>query len=42
MPSDPLVMFSVCLAMILIGVVATWIPARRMLAIDPAQLLREA
>jgi predicted permease len=41
-PSDPLVMFSVCLAMILIGVVATWIPARRMLAIDPAQLLREA
>jgi predicted permease len=41
-PSDPLVMFSVCLAMILIGVVAAWIPARRMLAIDPAQLLREA
>ena len=41
-PSDPLVMFSVCLAMILIGVVATWIPARRMIAIDPAQLLREA
>jgi ABC-type antimicrobial peptide transport system permease subunit len=41
-PSDPLVMFSVSLAMILIGVVATWIPARRMLAIDPAQLLRDA
>jgi ABC-type antimicrobial peptide transport system permease subunit len=41
-PSDPLVMFSVCLAMILIGVVATWIPARRMFAIDPAQLLRDA
>lgn len=41
-PSDPLVMFSVCLAMILIGVAATWVPARRMLAIDPARLLREA
>ncbi|HXP07377.1 MAG TPA: FtsX-like permease family protein, partial [Acidobacteriaceae bacterium] len=41
-PTDPLVMFSVCLAMILIGVVATWIPARRLLAIDPAQLLRDA
>jgi ABC-type antimicrobial peptide transport system permease subunit len=41
-PRDPLVMFSVCLAMILIGVVATWLPARRMLAVDPAQLLREA
>jgi predicted permease len=41
-PSDPLVMFSVCLAMIVIGVVATWIPARRMLAVDPAQLLRDA
>jgi predicted permease len=41
-PSDPLVLFSVCLAMILIGVVATWIPARRMFAIDPAQLLRQA
>jgi predicted permease len=41
-PRDPLVMFSVCLAMILIGLVATWIPARRMLAIDPAQLLRES
>jgi ABC-type antimicrobial peptide transport system permease subunit len=41
-PTDPLVMFSVCLAMILIGVVATWIPARRMLAIDPARLLRDA
>jgi predicted permease len=41
-PRDPLVMFGVCLAMILIGVVATWIPARRMLAVDPAQLLRDA
>jgi ABC-type lipoprotein release transport system permease subunit len=28
-------------AMTLIGVVATWIPAGRALAINPAQLLRE-
>lgn len=40
-PSDPLVVLSVCLAMLFVGLVATWIPARRMLRIDPAQLLRE-
>ena len=40
-PSDPLVVLSVCAALLLIGVVATWIPARRTLHIDPARLLRE-
>jgi ABC-type antimicrobial peptide transport system permease subunit len=28
-------------SMILIGLIATWIPARRALTINPAQLLRE-
>jgi ABC-type antimicrobial peptide transport system permease subunit len=40
-PNDPLVVLSVCAAMLLIGLAATWIPARRTLHIDPAQLLRE-
>ena len=40
-PSDPLVVLGVCAALLLIGVVATWIPARRTLHIDPARLLRE-
>jgi predicted permease len=40
-PNDPLVVASVCAAMVVIGVIATWIPARRALAIDPARLLRE-
>jgi ABC-type antimicrobial peptide transport system permease subunit len=41
-PSDPLILLSVGLAMIVIGLVATWMPARRTLAIDPARLLRES
>jgi predicted permease len=40
-PRDPLVLAGVLVAMTLIGLVATWIPARRALAIDPARLLRE-
>jgi predicted permease len=40
-PSDPLVVLSVCAAMLFIGLVAAWIPARRILHIDPARLLRE-
>lgn len=38
---DPLVLAGAIAAMCLIGLVATWIPARRALAIDPARLLRE-
>jgi predicted permease len=41
LPNDPLVLVSVAVAMVLIGVAAAWIPARRALRIDPAQLLRE-
>jgi predicted permease len=38
---DPLVMGGVVATMALIGLVATWIPARHALAVDPARLLRE-
>ena len=30
------------LTMTLLGLIATWIPARRALALDPSQLLRES
>jgi len=40
-PRDPLVLASVVLAMLLLGLIATWIPAWRALSIDPAILLRE-
>jgi len=40
-PRDPLVLLGALAAMVLIGLVATWIPARRALSVNPAQLLRE-
>ena len=40
-PRDPLVLAGVVLAMALLGLVATWIPAQRALKIDPLRLLRE-
>jgi predicted permease len=40
-PRDPLVLAGVVLAMSLLGLLATWIPAQRALSIDPAMLLRE-
>ena len=40
-PSDPLVLAGVVLTMILVGALATWIPARRVLSIDPMRVLRE-
>ena len=38
---DPLVLAGVVLAMALLGLLATWIPARRALSVDPLILLRE-
>jgi ABC-type lipoprotein release transport system permease subunit len=35
------VLAGVVLAMLLLGVVATWIPAQRALSVDPLILLRE-
>lgn len=40
-PHDPLVLSCAVLAMLSLGLVATWIPAHRALSIDPARLLRE-
>jgi ABC-type antimicrobial peptide transport system permease subunit len=40
-PRDPLVLAGTILALLLLGLVATWIPAQRALSIDPAILLRE-
>jgi len=40
-PRDPLVLTGVILAMALLGLVATWIPAQRALSVDPLVLLRE-
>jgi len=39
-PRDPLVLAGVVLAMSLLGLLATWIPAQRALAVDPVILLR--
>jgi ABC-type antimicrobial peptide transport system permease subunit len=39
---DPLVLSGVLFTMMLLGIIATWIPARRALAIDPARLLRDS
>ncbi len=40
-PNDPLVLGGVTLTMLLLGLVAAWIPARRALSVDPLILLRE-
>jgi predicted permease len=40
-PKDPLVLGGVCVTMMLLGLIAAWIPARRALAVDPLVLLRE-
>jgi predicted permease len=40
-PRDPLVLAGVVLAMLLLGLVATWIPAQRALSVNPLILLRE-
>lgn len=41
MSRDPVVLVGVVAAMALLGLVATWIPARRALSVDPTILLRE-
>jgi ABC-type antimicrobial peptide transport system permease subunit len=39
-PRDPLVLLGAVAAMTIVGLLATWIPASRALAVDPALLLR--
>jgi len=41
LPHDPVLLVGVFVTMTLLGLAATWIPARRVLKIDPARLLRE-
>jgi predicted permease len=40
-PRDPLVLGGVVLAMLLLGLLATWVPAQRALLVNPLSLLRE-
>jgi predicted permease len=40
-PRDPLVLVGVVLAMTVLGLLATWIPAQRALSVNPLVLLRE-
>jgi ABC-type antimicrobial peptide transport system permease subunit len=40
-PRDPFVLAGVVLTMLLIGILAAWIPAQRALSADPLILLRE-
>jgi ABC-type antimicrobial peptide transport system permease subunit len=40
-PRDPVVLAGVVLAMSLLGLLGTWIPARRALSVNPLILLRE-
>jgi predicted permease len=40
-PRDPIVLGGAVLSMLLLGLLATWIPARRALSADPLRLLRE-
>jgi ABC-type lipoprotein release transport system permease subunit len=40
-PRDPLALAGAILSMLLLALVATWIPAQRALGVDPLILLRE-
>ena len=40
-PRDPFVLTGVVVAMALLGLLATWIPAQRVVTLDPLVLLRE-
>jgi ABC-type antimicrobial peptide transport system permease subunit len=40
-PNDPIVLAGVALTMLLVGVLATWIPAQRVLHVDPTKVLRQ-
>ena len=40
-PKDPMVLAGVVLTMLVLGLVAAWIPAQRALAVNPVMLMRE-
>jgi ABC-type lipoprotein release transport system permease subunit len=39
-PRDPVVLIAAVVAMFLIGLISTWMPARRALLLDPSTLIR--
>jgi predicted lysophospholipase L1 biosynthesis ABC-type transport system permease subunit len=41
-PRDPLTIAAVCLGLVLVALVASWVPARRAAHVDPAQLMNTA
>jgi predicted permease len=41
-PGEPIILVSAVLSMAAIGLIASWIPTRRALAVDPARTLRDA
>ena len=40
-PKDPIVLAGVVLTMLVLGLVAAWIPAQKALAVNPITLMRE-
>jgi predicted permease len=40
-PRDPVVLSGVVIAMMLLGLLSTWVPAQRALSVDPLKLLRD-
>jgi ABC-type lipoprotein release transport system permease subunit len=40
-PRDPVVLAGVVLVLVVLGLAATWVPARRALSADPLRLLRQ-
>jgi ABC-type antimicrobial peptide transport system permease subunit len=40
-PRDPVVLLGAVFAMLLLGLLATWAPAQRALAVNPSKLMRE-
>jgi ABC-type antimicrobial peptide transport system permease subunit len=40
-PKDPVVLAGVALAMLVVGLIAAWVPAQKALAVNPTLLMRE-
>jgi putative ABC transport system permease protein len=39
-PTDPLTLGATCVVLLIVALVASWIPARRAAAVDPVEALR--
>jgi putative ABC transport system permease protein len=39
-PADPVTLASVCVVLLAVGIIATWLPARRAARLDPVKALR--